>query len=224
MKHMKKLIAAFLTLTVAFSPCVATVQAAPKVPKSKIFYLYPKGDIRHSNTLDLHISGVSDPKDVTNIKSSNPKIIPNDITMSPDDRLLFHAKKAGKATISFKIKGKAYKTKITLKKYVNPVKYISITGVKNKGKTNLANLSDKTMIIDLKTSKSKGVPTAKISAKKGWKIDNISKYLGLVKKYKRPVASSTFKVPKGFDYLWEFNVTFINVKNKEYITISYVIN
>ena len=98
MKHMKKLIAAFLTLTVAFSPCVETVQAAPKVPKSKIFYLYPKGDIRHSNTLDLHISGVSDSKDVTNIKSSNPKIIPNDITMSPDDRLLFHAKKAGKAT------------------------------------------------------------------------------------------------------------------------------
>ena len=99
MKHMKKLIAAFLTLTVAFSPCVATVQAAPKVPKSKIFYLYPKGDIRHSNTLDLHISGVSDSKDVTNIKSSNPKI-------------------------SFKIKFNAYKTKITLKKYVNTVKYI----------------------------------------------------------------------------------------------------
>ena len=224
MKHMKKLIVAFLTLTVAFSPCVATVQAAPEVPKSKIFYLYPKGDPMNSSIFFLSISGVLNSKDVTNIKSSNPKVIPNDMEMGSDGLLRFHAKKAGKATISFKIKGKAYRTKITLKKYVNPVKHISITGVKNKGKTNLANLSDKKIRIDLKTSKPKVVPTAKISAKKGWKIHSISKYLGLVKKYKKPVANSTFKVPRGFDYLWEFNVTFINVKNKESIVISYSIN
>ena len=58
MKHMKKLIAAFLTLAVAFSPCAATVQAAPKVPKSKIFYLYPKGDPMNSSTLYLYAFGV----------------------------------------------------------------------------------------------------------------------------------------------------------------------
>lgn len=224
MKHMKKLVVAFLTLALAFSPCSATVQAAPKVPKSQIFYLYPKGDPMNSGLFFLYISGVSDSKDVTNIKSSNPKIIPNDMEMVSDGTLRFHAKKAGKATISFKIKGKSYKTKITLKKYVNPVKYISITGIKNKGKTNLANLSDKKMIIDLKTSKPKVVPKAKISAKKGWKIKSTSNYLGLVKLYKKPVANATLKVPKGFDYLWEFNVTFINVKNKESITISYDIN
>lgn len=74
MKHMKKLIAAFLTLTVAFSPCAATVQAALIVPKSKTFYLYPKSDPMSSNPFDFIISGVSDSKDVTNIKSSDPKI------------------------------------------------------------------------------------------------------------------------------------------------------
>ncbi len=224
MKHMKKLIAAFLTLAVAFSPCAATVQAAPKVPKSKIFYLYPKGDPMNSSIFFLSISGALNSKDVKNIKSSNPKIIPNDMKVGSDGLLRFHAKKAGRATISFKIKGKAYKTKITLKKYVNPVKYISITGVKNKGKTNLANLSDKKMRIDLKTSKPRVAPTAKISAKKGWKIKSINNYLGLVRSYKKPVSNSTLKVPKGFDYLWEFNVTFINVKNKESIGISYAIN
>ena len=128
MKHMKKLIA-------AFPPCAATVQAAPKVPKNKIFYLQPRGDPMNSSIFFLSISGVLNSKDVKNIKSSNPKVIPNDMEMGSDGLLRFHAKKAGKATTSFKIKGKAYRTKITLKKYVNPVKHISITGVKNKGKT-----------------------------------------------------------------------------------------
>lgn len=224
MKHMKKLIASFLTLAVAFSPCAATVQAAPKVPKSKIFYLYPQGDPVSSDIFFLNISGVSDPKDVKNIKSSNPKVIPNNMEMRSDGLLEFHAKKAGKAAISFKIKGKFYRTKVTLKKYVNPVKNISITGVKNKGKTNLANLSDKKNHIELKTTKPKVAPTAKISAKKGWKIYSTSNYLGVVKICKKPVDNLTVKVPKGFDYLWEFNVRFINVKNKESITISYAIN
>lgn len=224
MEHMKKLIAVFLTLAVAFSPCATTVQAAPEVPKSKIFYLYPKGDPMNSSIFFLSISGVLDYKDVKNIKSSNPKVIPNDMEMGSDGLLRFHVKKAGKSTISFKIKGKTYRTKITLKKYVNPVKYISITGVKNKGKTNLADLSDKKIRIDLKTSKPRVVPTAKISAKKGWKIKSTSNYLGLVRSYKKPISNPTLKVPKGFDHLWEFNITFINVKNKESIGISYAIN
>lgn len=51
MKHMKKLIA-------AFPPCAATVQAAPKVPKNKIFYLQPRGDPMNSSTLYLYAFGV----------------------------------------------------------------------------------------------------------------------------------------------------------------------
>lgn len=83
----------------------------------------------------------------------------------------YSIKKAGKATISFKIGNKTYKTKVTALKYTNPLKSLTITGVK-KGK-NLAGEFKKSNLASAKVSKnvSKAVVTAK--AAKGWGISDI---------------------------------------------------
>lgn len=39
-------------------------------------------------------------------------------------------RRQGSAKISFKIGGQKYETKVNVKKYKNPIKYISMTGVK----------------------------------------------------------------------------------------------
>ena len=70
--------------------------------------------------------------------------------------------------------GKRYKTKIIIKKYVNLGKSVSITGIKNGNKTELANLTEGSISspkIELK--KTIKNPKLKITAANGWKLSSI---------------------------------------------------
>ena len=79
-------------------------------------------------------------------------------------------KKAGTTVVTCKSGGKTYKRKVTVKKYVNPVSSVTITGV-NKGK-NIAGKTKKKNYVNFKGVK---CANSKITVvpKKGWTLENI---------------------------------------------------
>ena len=78
-------------------------------------------------------------------------------------------KKAGTSTVSFKIGSKTYETKVTALKYVNPVKSLTITGVKS-GK-NLASGFKTSAYANGKAGNKKG--KIAVTAASGWKVTSI---------------------------------------------------
>lgn len=67
---------------------------------------------------------------LTDVKSSNEKVV---APLLNDTTLYLSPMKAGKATVSYKYKGKTRKVKIVVKKYVNPIKTLKL-GNKNYAK------------------------------------------------------------------------------------------
>ncbi len=80
-------------------------------------------------------------------------------------------KKPGTTTITCKTGGKTYKKKVIIKKYVNPVSSVTITGV-NRGK-NIAGKTRKKNYVNFKGAKCE---SSKITVvpKKGWTLESIS--------------------------------------------------
>lgn len=83
---------------------------------------------------------------------------------------------SGTATVKYKIGTKAYSMKVQVLDYKNPVKSITLTGVKS-GK-NFAALTKKTMQISKSISLPKNVSSAKlaVSAASGWKVRELYIY------------------------------------------------
>ena len=79
-------------------------------------------------------------------------------------------KKLGKATISFKVDGKAYKKVITAISYENPVKSLQVTGINTK---NLKSQFAKKNSAEATLTKNAKAGAIKVTAAKGWKITRI---------------------------------------------------
>lgn len=86
----------------------------------------------------------------------------------------FRVKKAGTATLSYKIGTKTYKTKITAKAYKNPLKTVNIAGIKNGSSTNLASKLKDENYTFLNMSANKNNATVKVVANSGWKITEVA--------------------------------------------------
>lgn len=133
----------------------------------------------------------------------------------------------GAETISFKIDGIEYTTKVSYKKYTNPSKSVTVTNLARNGKVNLA-IGWKKDIYFAGTALSKTTSNAtmRIKAKKGWKVQSVRIYsmFGSLKffskKYSKPQSSVNVKVNKTFTkgdgYFLE--IQYINSKNKGTIT------
>lgn len=133
----------------------------------------------------------------------------------------------GAETISFKIDGIEYTTKVSYKKYTNPSKSVTVTNLARNGKANLA-IGWKKDIYFAGTALSKTTSNAtmRIKAKKGWKVQSVRIYsmFGSLKffskKYSKPQSSVNVKVNKTFTkgdgYFLE--IQYINSKNKGTIT------
>lgn len=238
MRSAKKLIATFLTLALLLGciPCSTTVQAAAKVPKTLTFYftkIHYENGIRINGWHNIPRASVkSSNNDILQIRSSTK-------TLGKDGKfswISFIAKKPGTSTISFKMDGKRYKTKIIIKKYVNPVKSVSITGIKNGNKTELASLTDGSISspkIELK--KTVKNPKLKITAANGWKLNSIFYFDAAYKDqsskyYKKPVAKATVKIFNKIKALkkntggYYIQLNFVNTKNKATVSLSYYID
>lgn len=93
------------------------------VPASATLVAYPKPATESLASLSSKVSG---------LKSSNKAVVTVKLSESTYGTsqtyytILAVPKKAGTATVSFKCQGKTYKIKVTVKKYVNPVKSVKI--------------------------------------------------------------------------------------------------
>ena len=242
MKLSKKFIVTFfiLILALGYATCVPKdIRAAPQVPKSTTYYLSTKPYVT-----GITINGWYKLKKSA-IKSSNKKIIEiNDVTRTEgkggkSTSIMFSIKKPGSSTISFKIDKKKYQTKIYAKKYKNPAKFISITGVKAGDETNLASLLNKTSSFDkLKLDKTVKDPRIKVTAKKGWKISSLNYqtlannpneesgnryYKSPVSKAEMPIFSKTKELKKdaGGYYV---EVGLVNTKDGAHLSLGYYID
>lgn len=245
MKFTRKLTVTLLTLALALGcvPCTTTeVQAAPKVPKTLTIYLTPGGDVEGR----ISIINIQKNQEITSIKMSSKGPLRSYYCTRLNDTSAYigcRAQKAGITTVSFKIGDKQYKTKVYVKKYTNPLKSISITGLKDGNKTNLANLTNTTNItkkIELPGTVKN--PKVQMIAKKGWKIKWISYTCGLkyanytggdeygTKNFKTPVSKATVNIcnktkilKKNADGYGVF-AELINSKNKASLYLTYYID
>ena len=188
MKLMKKLLCvallAALMLAIA-APALADIS----VPEEETSYLLSTDGSMTWWSRSVYIGGTTASTKIKNMKSSKSSVVSviglsrsteieeyfgEEEGRDPDEwgsaSLLVRPKKAGKANITMKIDGKIYKTVYTVKKYVNPIKSLVLTGV---GTKNLKNKFAKRTDIDdsLKANAKKGA--IKVKAASGWRISEI---------------------------------------------------
>lgn len=242
MKNIKRSIMTCLALVCAFSftiPKSTEVQAAVRVPKQTVEYFRPIT----SNEFYIKIPGMKKSQKITSLKSSNNKvaaIVGGGYYESEKMGSIGYAGlKPGSATISFKIGGKKYKTKVTIKNYTNPVKTLSLTGVTANGKKNFASLTDKRSFggygsdPKLNTTKTIVNPKLHIVAKKGWKIKTViwgpHDKIG-TKLFKNSVSKADLRLNKesGNKIVphkqFSIDIIFVNTKTKGTLQISHTVN
>ena len=152
-KLTKKTLVTFLAMFLVLTLVPVHSMAAITAPKSATAYLLSSDGTSYSY-LNLDITGLSSKQSVakSSVKSSNKKVLAVDSIITNTYKssykeeyfngqkarkssssgrevgITLQPKKAGKATVSYKVGSKKYKTAVTVKKYVNPVKSIKITG------------------------------------------------------------------------------------------------
>lgn len=180
MRSIQKPVIFFLILAMTIS-CIGymsvDVKAGPYISDSVVV----RRTLDRYGSKDTHVGiNVMDLKKgqkITNVKVS-PKGFLKDVGYQVDttDKYTYgyiygKARKLGSCSVSYKIGSKTYKTKVTVKKYVNPVRSISITGLRCKNKPNLASLTNN-MVDTRKIEVPKTIkrPRLKVSAKDGWEV------------------------------------------------------
>lgn len=148
-KHFKKLLPVLLILTLTLVTFV-TVEAKTITSDSKTVTVYSKSSKAYNNFLKKSISAnekilttVPNSKKITNLKSTNTAVVTLKTQKGSGNAKGYTAvflkiKKAGTATVSYKIGTTTYKTKIIVKKYTNPFSTLKLGGqsITSKFKTN----------------------------------------------------------------------------------------
>ncbi len=241
-KSIVKILAAVLAFVMMFSFTPSLTAEAAKLEK-KTIYLSSA-----SSTTEFSIYADKATK-VSNVKSSNKKAVTPDRyniskytnvnlkdnrkSVSNGANVYFKAVKPGNATVSFKAGKTGYSQKVTVKKYVNPLKSLTVSNI-NGGK-DIHKLFSKSAYAPSGKLKMKAAKQVKINAKaiKGWEVT----YIGLsssasgAKGYSSSSAYRSFNTgassasatlcdysAKGYNY---GSVTFRNKKDNGTITISF---
>ena len=164
-----------LVLTALAVPGRAMAKA-PSIPKAQSRY-FVAGD-RWWYSLE----GVTSKSSVTKLKCSDKSVF--DVKKVKDGKKVFVVitpKKDGKATVSFRVKykKKTYKlrTKLTAKKYVNPLSVLKL------GKMNLTRKFDATSRYALGLQRDLKKQKLYVKLKSGWKLGNIIVFDDRSRKY-----------------------------------------
>lgn len=129
MKTLKKLFAVMLTMMMLLNVLPVQAASALDVPESLTYTLYSSKDASGDASKKNKRFAVWVPAKVTSLKSSKKSVatVTQAKVKGVTGRYVYvNLKKPGTTTISFKYKSKTYKTKITVKKYVNPVASVKI--------------------------------------------------------------------------------------------------
>ena len=174
-KISKKLLSFLLAFGMILSMFVVTSTtswaADEHVPASATLVAYPKPATESLASLSSKVSG---------LKSSNKAVVTVKLskftygTSQTYYTILAVPKKAGTATVSFKCQGKTYKIKVTVKKYVNPVKSVKIGATTVSGSKFKS--SSETSLSYAKFAGKKVKTTVTLA--KGWKLSERYIYSG----------------------------------------------
>lgn len=171
-KTLLSFLLAFGMIIAMFAVTSATGWAADEhVPASATLVAYPKPATESLASLSSKVSG---------LKSSNKAVVTAKLSKSTYGTsqtyytILAVPKKAGTATVSFKCQGKTYKIKVTVKKYVNPVKSVKIGATTVSGSRFKS--SSETSLSYAKFAEKKVKTTVTLA--KGWKLGELYIYSG----------------------------------------------
>ena len=250
MKRMKKICGVLLATVLLVTMFSSTAFAAISIPKSQTFYLRSKsGTTSYSGFVGISVDGMTKKQKITksSVKSSNTSVIaPTSMYRNASDSsyqsfensgydysrssaysyIDLVAKKPGTATVSFKIGSKTYKTKVTVKNYVNPAATIKIPGV-NSGK-NIASKFNSQNYASGKQATTVKSPKISIKAASGWKLTNVS--ISDIKSnqslsYWSTKGVSSASIPVAFmlkaNGQYSYTFTFRNTKNKAELELRY---
>lgn len=171
-KKLLSFLLAFGMILSMFAVNSATIWAEDEhVPASATLVAYPKPATESLASLSSKVSG---------LKSSNKAVVTAKLSKSTYGTsqtyytILAVPKKAGTATVSFKCQGKTYKIKVTVKKYVNPVKSVKIGATTVSGSRFKS--SSETSLSYAKFAEKKVKTTVTLA--KGWKLGELYIYSG----------------------------------------------
>ena len=253
-KFMTKLLATVMAAAVVVTAVPATAMAAPVYNKSQVLYM-TSSTYTSYNSISVSNLKKSQTIEKSSVKSSNEDVAHPyavgsstseyshrtdymDKNMKPNQSsskfysgsISLKLAKAGKTTVSFKIKGVkgTQKVNIQIKKYTNPVKSLKISGIngdlKNKTKSSTASSY-------LKLNKTVSNASVKVTAAKGWKISEVSVYdtenerYTRINSYNKPFGSGTLylgKLEKNKKY--QVSVEFTNPSDGGSLYCYYYIN
>lgn len=208
----KRISVVFMALLLTVTMIPAAAEAAVSAPSSTTVYRTTKTG---TSSVSIYVSGLTSKQSIakSSVKSSKSSVAaPYSVTNSSSTSktqywngskdyssssrygsISLTAKKAGTSTVSYKIGSKTYKTKLTVKNYVNPVKSLTVSGISG----NLASKFKSYSWANAKIASSKSNGTVKVTAASGWKITSVDLYnskTGIsrsVSAYGAPVSSAT---------------------------------
>lgn len=253
-KFMTKLLATVMAAAVVVTAVPATAMAAPLYNKSQVLYMTNTSGESYRS---ISVSNLkkSQTIDKSSIKSDNTSVAKPyylsrytneysykteyfDKNQKPYSNsgknysytIGLKLAKTGTANVSFKIKGISAKqsVKVNVKKYVNPVKSLKISGVSGDLKSRTKTSA---YIYNVKMTKTTSKAAVEVSAAKGWKISEISVYDTTNDKYtktysySKPVSKDTLyvgKLTKNKPYRVE--VEFVNTSDNSSLYCYYYLN
>ncbi len=192
MKKIRKILCAVLAVAIVFSVMTAanpaTAKAADLDAPKKMTVTVPKG---YTFSLDIRNIPKGSQIDVTSVKSSDEKVAKiysvaeraysKDVEWESYGYAYIYMEATGFGTtkVSYKIDGKKYTTKVTVKEgkgsnsnYTCPVDKFTISGV-NSGKNIASKFKKNYYIENAKLGSAQKNGKVNIKAKKGWEIDSI---------------------------------------------------
>lgn len=188
----KKFLTLALSLTLAFTAAAPVTAQAEVTSCAKSYNVYKQGPGKSVTSIYLNCTKKSDTIKKASVKTSNKNVarpyylekstsswqteyFDKNISQSSNSSQSYYlgleVNKVGKATISFKAGTKNYKTTINVKKYVSPVKSLTITGV-NGGKNLASKLKTESYYSEKLKKTTKNV-VVKATGNTGWRVTSI---------------------------------------------------
>ncbi len=228
MKNLSKIISSWLLIftfiftSIFFTPQTATISEAagtyyiPSTYKNMTYYAVPK-DLSATYVLlkVYHSKTHQKPRasSIKALKSSNPSVARPYLDKNGEIRVYFF-KKAGKASISFKIGKQTLKSNITIKEYSNPLKTFKIG---KKDFTSKFKASTEYNYFHVSNLNNQNVM---IKAAKGWKISSLDIHYGprtyKINSCRKDLFSKLLMFNGSYDYI---NITMYHTKSKSHITL-----
>ncbi len=208
MKTVRRLLCFALTVSLLCAAAFPALAEIKLVPESTTMYLNSRNGKAFSATRDIVINGIGLDSKITNPKSSKSAVLSIDhLTLSKDHLELFPGEavdqiyatlsvklhKPGKSTVSVKVDGKTYKSKLNVAQYVNPIKSLVITGISGKNlksQFSTSGSASATLTSDAKAGQ------VRLTAASGWRIRQIG-FISLEDTiiHERKTGGTTIKLP-----------------------------